>query len=147
MSIATMPSTPIASRTKRFGTIAAKIGSPHQHRLGIALDTPRGTVRAGTVVYLDVQDITRHPEAEGYTKWVCKSPHCQGKHWDSKKALLAEHPDNRTLARQEETHLYLAVAEIPGQAAREAKRDDKGRELSPAVDAKPSVVLLLSDEE
>lgn len=130
-------------QTRRFGTIAARIGSTHQHRLGIDL----GNARAGTNVHLDVVDSSRHPDEAEHAKWVCKSPHCAGKRWDSKRDLLKAHLDNRTLIKQQEEHLYLGVVELPAVAARPESKDEKTGKVTPARPEQPAVVLLLSDEE
>ena len=126
-----------APRQPRYGTMAARVNTTHSHRLGI--DTP--SARAGTVVILDVKDITRFPEEAKAGKWICKNPFCAGKTWASKSDLLAAHPDNRKLAQQQEIHLYYCVYEKPYQPAQPAV--DK----KPAVDEQPAKVLLLCDEE
>jgi hypothetical protein len=133
---------------KDFGTVQAKIGTTHAHRLGIPMELKDGTViKAGTIVHLGIEDLSRHAEVDGHIKWVCRSPHCIGKHWPTKKALLNEHPDNRTLAKQEETHLFFGVVEIPAVEGKPEQRNDKGVVTQKAIDAQPPVVLLVSDEE
>lgn len=135
--------TPTQAREPRYGTIAARVASQHNHQLGI--DTP--SARAGSVVHLIVQDVTRKPEQAKQAKWVCRHAKCAGKHWSSKDALLEEHPENRLLRQQRETHLYMAVYEAEAQPSVPEKRDDKGKILAPARDAQPAMVMLLSDED
>lgn len=132
---------------KRCGTIAAKIGTDHEHKIPYGLRTKNGRVHApGSKVYFRVDDITRHPEAEGHTHWVCKHQGCQSKSWPSKALLLADHEDNRELAKREETHLYYAVADIPELAA-VPEKIEKGRIVQVAREAQPATILLMSDEE
>lgn len=126
-----------APRLPRYGTMGARVNTTHSHRQGI--DTPNA--KAGTVVHLDVKDITRFPAEAAEGKWVCRNPYCAGKQWNSKSELLAAHPDNRKLAQQQEIHLYYCVYEKPFQPAVPAK--DK----LPAKDEVPAKVLLLCDEE
>jgi hypothetical protein len=143
--MAAAPNTPLKIR---YGCFPAKIGCDFQHKLERILELPSGRkLPAGTVIYLTVQDITRYPEAEGHIKWRCSHPGCAGKHWPTKKDLLAAHPSNRELERAEETHLFMAVAytaNIPGSPEKRAK-DGSLEEL--ARPAKPATVLLLTDEE
>lgn len=132
---------------KRFGTIAAKIGTDHEHKIPYGLRAKNGRVHApGSRVYFRIEDITRHPEADGHTHWVCRHAGCQGKTWTSKAAMLADHADNRELAKREETHLYYAVADIPEQPA-VPEKIEKGRVMQVAKEAQPATILLLSDEE
>ncbi len=98
-------------------------------------------VKPGTVVTLTVEDITRFPDEAEKAKWVCGSPLCAGKHWGSKKELLAAHPDNKQLTKQEEVHVYYALVEVPAVAE---KKNDKG---VVTVEGEPGMVKLLSDEE
>lgn len=124
---------------------------PSQFKMGTnpADGSPCPTeVKAGTVVILGVQDITRHPDEADQAKWVCNHPSCASQKWASKRELLAAHPDQKVMAKQEEIHVYYAVVELPGVLAKPAKVDEKtGRELAPAVEAQPPIVMLLSDEE
>lgn len=132
------------AKRKRFGCIAARIGSQQAHRLGV---TAEGA-RAGSIVHAIVKDVTRHPEEAEQAKWVCRHAACASKSWQSKAALLKDHPENRILDKQEETHLYLAVFEAEATPAVAEKRDEKsGKVTQAAVDAKPARLLLLSDEE
>jgi len=153
LAVATLSTPPRLGRqreyVKDYGAIAARIGTTHAHRLNIAmpLKNGAGAVRPGTVVHLTIEDITRHPAVAEHVKWVCRSQHCIGKHWESKEALLADHPDNRTLVKQEETHVYLAIAEIPAVDGKPEQRDAKGAVTHKAVDAQPPIVMLLSDQE
>lgn len=138
---------PAQPHAKRFGTVAAKIGTNHQRKLQFGMRLPSGRVVApGAKVYFRVEDITRHPEAAAHVKWVCCNVECVGKEFASKGALLADHADNRELAKREETHLYYAVADIPALEA-QPEKIEKGRIVAVAVEAKPATLMLLSDEE
>lgn len=133
--------------SKKFGTIAAKISTSHERRMQHGFRTANGgVVNPGGKAYFRIEDITRHPEAASYVKWVCCHANCKDKTWDTKGALLAGHPDNRELARREETHLYYAVADMPEIPAIPEKME-KGRIVSAGVPAQPAQVMLLSDEE
>jgi hypothetical protein len=133
---------PVTSVAKRFGVIAARIGRTFTHRVGIAMPLANGGFAAvGTIVHIDVKDITRHRAAAEHAKWVCRSPHCVGKRWNSKEELLEAHPENRILVKQEETHVYCAVVELEAVAAQPGKDGKPGRGEQPAI------VMLLSDEE
>jgi hypothetical protein len=141
----------VAVGKKRFGCFAARIGTTHQHRLTQDLTLPSGRLlRAGQHIHLDVQDVTRHPEATKHATWVCLSPLCRevGKaKFASKGELLAAHLDQRVLEKQEEQHLFYAVAHIPGVDAKaEVRRKDGSIEV-PASEAQLPKVMLLSDEE
>ena len=121
----------MAAQRKRYGTMAARINSAQRHRLGIdALGR-----KAGTLVYLDVKDGTRFPAEGEQAVWVCYHPACVGKKWETKRELLAGHPENRVLSAQQEAHVFVAVCELP---AVPAKGD---------AEAQPAVCMLLSDEE
>jgi hypothetical protein len=136
---------------KRFGCIPARIGSEHMLRLKIDWTSARPgemarPIRKGTNVQLTVQDITRHSKLAAEAKWVCMHPECRGKDWDSKEELLAAHPDNRILEKQEETHLYYATVQRVAVAAKPAKLEGN-KEIAPATEAIDCVVMVLSDEE
>lgn len=102
--------------------------------------------KAGTTIYLTVQDVTRHPDEAAKAHWVCKHPDCRGHKWESKSAMLADHPPNKELANQQQTHVYYAVFEDPGSSARPEKQKD-GKVTEPAHPATEARVMLLSDEE
>lgn len=136
---------------KRYGLFAARIGSDQYHAFRVPFPIvfrngePTGnTVKAGVKVYSIVQDITRHPEVRDHVKWHCR--YCR-QEWASKEEMQAAHPDNKVLSKQEEAHMYYAVAEVPAIAAQAAKHDEKGRVTQAAIEAKPSIAMLLSDEE
>lgn len=109
--------------------------------------------KAGTTVYLTVQDVTRFPEEAELAHWVCKHPDCRGEKYASKKELLAAHAPNKELAKQLQTHMYYAVFEqgaVDGKPGREAKADKDGKVIEravPAVEPVEAAVMLLSDEE
>jgi hypothetical protein len=143
----TVPYVANSAHQKKYGTVAAKIGTSHERRLQLGFRTRNGgAVLPGGKAYFRIEDITRHPEAHAHCKWVCCHASCAGKEWSSKGALLADHPDNRELARREETHLYYAVADLPEIAAKPEKMD-KGRIVEAAVPAQHAQVMILSDEE
>jgi len=133
----------------RFGCIAARIGSDHMLKLRVDITVgapgqiPK-TLRKGTSIQLGVHDLSRNPAFGREAKWYCV--YCR-QDWDSKEELLAAHPDNRILAKQQETHLYYAHVQRPASSGKPAKHDDKGKEVSPAVEPVEGVVMLLSDEE
>jgi hypothetical protein len=131
----------------KYGCIAARIGTDHMIKLRVDWTTEQGRmVRKGTNVQLSCQDITRHPEltkAPGVVKWHCV--YCR-QDWDTKEELLASHPDNRILAKQNETHLYYATAQRSAAPGKPAKMDGN-KVVAEAVEPTESVVKLLSDEE
>lgn len=147
----------------RFGTIAARIGSIHAHRLAkpwsfqhrnphthepvFNADGSPAVYRQGVgrMVHQTVEDITRHPHVK--VKWHCRSPHCSGKSWETKGDLLADHADNKTLVKNEEIHLYLAVGETAGVEHVPTKKGPKGEIVQDEVRAELPQLLLLSDEE
>lgn len=144
----TMTGSPVQQLKIRYGCFPAKIGCDFNHRLEQPLTLRSGRIEAaGRFVYLTIQDITRHPEADAHVKWRCLNANCAGKHWASKKDLLAAHPPNRELERQEEIHCFMAVAYVPPVPAKEEKKDKHGQVIEPAEPAKLATVLLLSDEE
>jgi hypothetical protein len=102
--------------------------------------------KAGSTVYLTVQDVTRFPEEAEHAHWVCKHPDCRGNKWESKKQMLADHPANKELAAQQQTHVYYAVFEDAGTPARAEKRNGD-KLVEPAREATGARVMLLSDEE
>jgi hypothetical protein len=136
---------------RRFGCIAARIGTDHIHKLHVdyrvAIKQARAlgidesaanveeleelnklrfkyrTAKAGMRVQMAIQDITRHPDLAHHAKWYCCHVHCQlqNKVWDSKDALLEGHEDNRILAQKEEVHVYYAAVEIPATPAMAAE--------------------------
>jgi|HubBroStandDraft_1064217.scaffolds.fasta_scaffold24572_8 hypothetical protein len=132
----------------RYGCIAARIGSNHMVKLKVDWTSPQGrTIRKGINVQLACEDITRHPDlttAPGLVKWHCV--YCR-QDWDTKEELVASHPDNRILAKQNETHLYYATAQRAASPGKPAKHDDKGKVIAEAVDPVESCAVLLSDEE
>lgn len=136
--------------SKRYGCIAARIGTSHILKLKVDYtsgarpgEIPK-TFRKGTNIQLGVEDITRHPDLVSSARWYC---HYCRQEWDTKQELLASHPENRILAKQEETHLYYAYVQRNASPARAAKLDDKGKVVAEAVDAQEATCLLLSDEE
>lgn len=138
----------VAPSKKRCGCFPAKIGAMFAHRLEQPLTLPSGRfLKTGLAIHLALEDITRHPEAEKHTHWICLSPHCTGKHWESKKALVAAHPNNKELERQEETHCFYAVAWLPGVPGVEEKKNKDGSLIQEAEAAKLPTIMLLSDEE
>lgn len=137
-----------APAKKRCGCFPAKIGSMFNHRLEQALTLSSGRfLKAGLSIHLTLQDLTRHPDAEKHTRWICLSPHCTGKSWPSKKALVSEHPSNKDLERQEESHCFYGVAWLPKVARVEEKRDKNNDLISEAEAERLPTVILLSDEE
>jgi len=139
---------PVSNNYTRYGCFPAVIGATLEHRLTQRLTFASGRfLAAGQKLHQDVADITRHPEAEGHTHWICRSPHCIGKTWASKKALIAAHPDNRELKKNEEVHCFYAFAHVPAVKGRDAVVDKQGNVTEEAVEAKPEKLLLLSDEE
>lgn len=144
---------------RRFGRVAARIGTDHIHRCSIEIEVTQKSVMAandpsetrfdrtirrpaGLRVQLPIQDITLHPDLARVAKWYCENPSCQllKRVWSSKEELLADHEDDRILQQKEEVHVYYAAAEVPG---RHAKVDKEGNVLEPA---RAPVVMLLSDE-
>lgn len=110
-------------------------------------------VKAGSRVHLTVQDITRYPEEGEVAHWVCHHPECRGEKWASKRELLAAHPNQKDLERDQQTHMYYAVFEdpgSPGRPGRSEERDAEGKVTKKGVaEVEPSEarVMLLSDEE
>ena len=98
----------------RFGTFKIRIGSNH------VIKGPDGIKRQFTTL-----DISRHPEVK--TIAVCLK--C-GEKYETEEALLAAHPENRVLAKNEESHPY-------GWWSDDVKEGGK----------KKDVIGLLSDEE
>lgn len=142
---------PLAMNQKRYGCFVARIGTDHFHKFRVPFSTrfrngeaTGQTVAPGIKLYSIVEDITRHPEVKDHVMWYCA--YCR-QEWKSKEELLAAHPDNKVLVKQQEAHLYYAVAEVPGVPGQHAKHDDKGKVTSPAVPEKPPIAMLLSDEE
>lgn len=118
-----MNNAPLKSvRQKRFGLMKIKIDSNH------VIKGPDGINRQ-----FKTKDITRHPKLK--TTVVCLA--CK-KTWDTEEELIAAHPDERIMRKQEEPHPYgwwcddLIVLK---------EKDDK----TPKDPAK--VVGFLSDEE
>lgn len=167
--MASMPSSMVSQvpngRQRRYGCIAARIGSTHMYTTTIktvagiksallAASGPSGhmlemfELPAGARVQRGVNDITQFPDLAKQSKWVCTHVECRAarKSWQSKEALLAAHEDNRILAHKEETHLYFAVVEQPGEPGQPAKVNDKGHEVQAAVKPKEPLVMLFSDE-
>lgn len=146
-------------RLRRYGCMAARIGSEHMYRTTIAASSgikyaltqtvmDRHGVPVGTKVQMGVNDLTQFPELADKVKWTCTHPECRAakKSWSTKAALLAGHDDNRLLAQREEVHLYFAVVELAAVAARPAKTDKDGKVTEPAVEGRDALVMLLSDE-
>lgn len=132
---------------RRFGCMAARIGSDHIHTLHVdyrvaikqaaalgidessanpdeleALNKLRfkyRTARSGMRVQMAIQDITQHPDLVPHMKWYCSHVHCQlqRKSWETKERLLSGHEDNRILIQKEEIHVYYAAVEIPATPA------------------------------
>lgn len=133
---------------RRFGCFPMVIGAMIAHRLDANLTLPsRRLLKAGQILHLTLEDITRHPETDGIVKWMCTNPDCRSSRWDSKKALLAAHENNRELERKEETHCFYAFANLPGVEAKPEKTAKDGSILEEAVEAKLPSIILLSDEE
>lgn len=109
------------TRKVRFGTMKIRIGSDH------IIKGPDGIARQFKTL-----DKSRHPKA----KMVCVCLKCN-KQFDTEEDLLANHPDERILQKQEEAHPYGWWSNDP------VNPDDK-----PSKDGKidPTKVLgLLSD--
>jgi hypothetical protein len=134
-------------QTRRFGCMAARIGSDHIHTLhvdyrvaikqanAVGIDESSAnhedvekintlrfryrTAKAGMRVQMAVQDITQHPDLVPHAKWYCSHLYCQmqRKSWESKERLLSGHEDNRILQQKEEIHVYYAAVEIPATPA------------------------------
>lgn len=148
-----IPGVPSQTQRKRCGVFAARIGSDHHVKFSIAaprryrngqVNESDPPIPAGMKQYVCVEDISRHPEVKGHVRWHCT--YCR-QDWSSKEELVAAHPDNRVLQKQEEAHMYYALAEVPEIKAVAAKTDEKGKIISPAVAGQPAITLLLSDEE
>ena len=132
----------------RYGCFPVVIGAMLEHLLSQRLTLPSGrTLGVGQRIHTEVQDITRHPEADGHTQWVCRSPHCTGKTWASKKDLVAAHPNNRDLKKDMEVHCFYAVAHVPAIAGKPETTDKHGNVTAEAIPAEPAKLILLSDEE
>lgn len=133
---------------RRYGCFPMVIGAMTAHRLDANITLPsRRLLKAGQIIHLSLEDITRHPETDGHVKWICKNPGCAHERWASKKELLAAHPNNRDLERVEETHCFYAFANLPGVEAKPEKTAKDGSILEEAVEAKLPSIVLLSDEE
>jgi hypothetical protein len=142
------PRAPVQQTKPRCGCFPVVIGALLNHKLDANLTLPSGRfLRAGQSLHLTVEDITRHPELEQHTKWICRSPLCTGKHWKTKKALVAEHRPNKELDRDDEVHCFYAVASVPGVEPKAEVRAKDGSIVSEAVESKMPSILLLSDEE
>ena len=133
---------------KRHGCYPMRIGFMMDHVLEHDLTLPSGRrLKARQKVHLSVQDITRHVDAAPHTTWICRHPDCAGKRWESKAKLLNDHPPNKDLAKAEQTHLFYAVAWVPGVDAQEEKRAKDGAIVQEKRDAQLPKLVLLSDEE
>lgn len=143
-----------AADPTRYGTFPMRIGATVEHKLTKGITLPSGRMLTpGQKMHVDVKDITRAPEADGCSHWMCH-PHasirdaaCAGKTFASKAALLAAHGDNRELKKLQEIHCYYAVAHVPASPEKAAVLDKQGNPISEHVPAKPATILLLSDEE
>lgn len=137
-----------APQKKRYGCFPARIHAAFNHKLEKNLTLPSGRfLKEGTNVYLDVADITRHPEVEGHVEYVCKHPECKGKRWKSTAELIQSHPVNRDLEKAEEAHCFYGVAWLPGVEAKAAKLGKDGAIIEPEVKSELPRILLVSDEE
>lgn len=112
-------SVPTPAKKVRFGTMKVRINSNH------IIKGPDGIKRQ-----FQTLDKSRYPKA--VCSCVCLK--CN-KSYEDEETLLADHPDNRTLTKNEEAHLYGWWCNEP------ANPDAKGK-LDPA-----KVLGLLSDEE
>jgi hypothetical protein len=135
--------------SKRFGCIAARIGTSHILKLKVdyisgsrAGEMPK-MFRKGTNIQLGVEDITRHPDLRSQAKWYC---HFCRDEWDTKEELIAAHPENRILAKQQETHLYYAYVQRNASPGKPAKLEG-GKVIADAVEAQEAMCMLFSDEE
>jgi hypothetical protein len=145
--------TNVRSATRRGGKAAKESQyemGPDERQLnpsGIGKLMVPKVVKAGTRITQTVEDITRYPDEAKAAYWVCHHPECRGEKHKSKKDLLAAHPPNKELAKEQQTHMYYAVFEEAGTPAKPAQLDAEGKVKKAEVEAVDARVLLLSDEE
>lgn len=140
-------SQPQGPLTVRHGLYPAKIGFSFTHELRSPLRAGNRLLPVGATVHLTVLDLTVEREAAAVAQWVCHHADCRGKHWATKGEIVSAHKPHRDLVRLEQTHLFLAVAEVPAVEARPAKVATNGDLIAPAVEARAARVVLLSDED
>lgn len=101
------PTTP--SRNPRYGLMMARIGTNH------VIKNSDGVVRQ-----FKVRDKSRHPTA----KCVAVCLHCNQK-FQTVEDLIADHPDEAILRKQQEKHVYVFWSEDPVDKTEKSDKDKK----------------------
>jgi len=130
-----------------YGCIPVVIGAMLQHKLTFPLTLESGRIlAAGGKIYLEVEDLSQVVDTKD-VRWFCKHPECSGQSWKTKAELVAAHPPKKVLTASMETHLYVAVLNVPFVPATEEQRAKNGELLVAATEKKNASVRLLSDED
>ncbi len=127
----TPPITFSGTKTPVRGITKAKHGTNHPMR---------GT--DGVVTMVPVRDRSRYPHAK--VRHICLNAICMaaGRKWTSLESLIAEHPEQKIMARQEETHVVAMWSDDPLVAVAPKAKGDKDAPEPPPGEP----IGLLSDE-
>lgn len=82
---------------KRYGVMRMAVDSDHIITIRPAEGAPRR-------MQVRVRDRRLHPKAKSVV--ICLSPACLGRTWPNEEAMLRDHPDQVTMERQQEIHVY-----------------------------------------
>ena len=130
-----------------YGCIPVVIGAMLQHKLTFPLTLDSGRIlAAGGKIHLEVEDLSQVLDTKD-VKWVCRHPECAGQAWKTKAELIAGHLPKKALAAAMETHLYVAILNMPYRQAVEEQRAKNGELLVAAIEKKDATIRLLSDED
>lgn len=122
---------PPGSVRPRFGLMRAAIGA------SFAIRCKDGKTRAFTVREREplarrLEEI-RKDKKEPQPAYVCFHAGCRSRKWENEAALLGDHPDLKTMDKQEEAHVFALWCEAPELSTPEALkawRDGKAVEAA-----------------